>query len=164
MAMTVLSSLLDGIDKSIIIWFPLDKLFRFEYNNRHMEEVFCSECKSILASQKDRCIFCGSNKKTIKITIEDTMHGIFDRLKLKIKDKTKNAKKNPVIEIFHGFDLYIKTGEMVKKTRNIDSRNNKYYEDVKKLDGTVLHHCEEKLTDHNKNVSRKNQFPKIKND
>jgi hypothetical protein len=121
----------------------------------YTEEVVCTECKSILTSLKDRCTYCGSNKKTLKIAIEDTMPETLDTIKFKAKDKTKNRRKNPVLEVFQGYDRYKKTGEIVKKIRDIDKINYKYYEHVEKLDGTVIHHCEEKLTDHRGHGSAK---------
>ena len=73
---------------------------------------------------------------------------INDQLKYKAKDKTKNSKKNPILDAFQGVDLSKKTGELVNKEREIDKINDRYYEHIETFDGTVIHHCEEKLTEH----------------
>jgi len=111
------------------------------------EKIFCSKCNSILASEKDKCTYCGSNEKTIKLAFIDSIE-IYEQFKFKAKDKTKSKKKNPILDVFQGVDLNKNTSELVNKEREIDKINNSYYEHIVTFDGTVIHHCKEKLTAH----------------
>jgi len=83
------------------------------------------------------------------------MPEIHESIGFKAKDKTKNSRKNPVLDVFQGDEIYKRTGEWVNKEREIDKTNNRYYEIVKTLDGKILHHCDEKLTDHQGHGSAK---------
>jgi len=113
-----------------------------------MEEIICADCNSVLLNENDKCNKCGSSKKIIKIHFEDTMPEMREIFCFKVKDKTKNSKKNPVLDVFQGIQIRKSTGELVNKEREIDKINNRYYEHVETLDGKELHLCDEKLTDH----------------
>jgi len=110
--------------------------------------IICADCNSVLPNQNDKCKKCGSTKKVIKLFFGDIMPEIHESLGFKVKDKTKNSKKNPVLKVFQGNEIYKRTGEWVNKEREIDKTNNRYYENIETLDGKILHHCDEKLTDH----------------
>ena len=123
------------------------------------EKIFCSKCNSILASEKDRCSYCGSKEKTIKLAFIDS-NEIYEQFKFKAKDKTKNKKKNPILDVFQGVDIRRSTCELVHKKKEIDKINDSYYEHIDTFGGTVIHHCEEKLTAHYGHGSAK--YNKIK--
>jgi len=110
-------------------------------------EITCADCKSVLPNEKDECKKCGSNKKDIKLYFkkEIDIRGCYN---FKVKDKTRNSKKNPVLNVFRGDEICKSTGEWVNKERVIDKKNNRYYEHVETFDGKELRHCDEKLTDH----------------
>jgi len=117
--------------------------------------IICADCNSVLPNQNDKCKKCGSTKKVIKLFFGDIMPEIHESLGFKVKDKTKNSKKNPVLKVFQGNEIYKRTGEWVNKEREIDKTNNRYYENIETLDGKILHHCDEKLTDHQGHGSAK---------
>ena len=117
--------------------------------------VICADCNSVLPNENDKCKKCGSTKKVIKLFFGDIMPEIHESIGFKAKDKTKNSRKNPVLDVFQGDEIYKRTGEWVNKEREIDKTNNRYYEIVKTLDGKILHHCDEKLTDHQGHGSAK---------
>jgi hypothetical protein len=110
------------------------------------ETIVCAKCSSILTSLEDRCKYCGSSKKILKIAFTETLE-LRDQFKLKAKEKI-NGKKNLVLDVFQGFDLNKSTGKLVNKEREIDKINDNYYEHIETFDGTLIHHCEEKLTAH----------------
>ena len=110
-------------------------------------EVICVDCNSSLPNQNDRCKKCGSTRKVIKLFIEDNLK-TYEGFGFKVKDKTKNSKKNPVLNVFQGNEICKNTGELVKKERVIDKTNNKYYEHIETFNGKELHHSDEKLTEH----------------
>jgi hypothetical protein len=122
--------------------------------------IICADCNSVLPNQNDKCKKCGSTKKVIKLFFEDAMPGIHECLHFKAKDKTKNSRKNPILDVFQGDDIYKRTGEWVNKVREFDKINNRYYENVETLDGKILHHCDEKLTDHQGHGSAKSKSKK----
>jgi hypothetical protein len=124
-------------------------------------EIICADCNSVLQNQNEKCKKCGSTKKVIKLIFRDTMPEIHDSLRFKVKDKTKNSRKNPVLDVFQGDEIYKCTGEWVNKVRELDKTNNRYYENVEILDGKILHHCDEKLTDHQGHGSAKINSKKV---
>jgi ribosomal protein L40E len=119
-----------------------------------MEKIICADCNSVLPNENDKCKKCGSTKKIIKIHVKDTMQ-IYDGLGFKVKDKTKNSKKNPVLSAFQGAEIHKCSGKLVNKEREVDKINNRYYEHVETFNGEILHHCDEKLTDHQGHGSAK---------
>lgn len=61
-----------------------------------------------------------------------------------------------VSEIRAGDDLCAKEGKWMNKNRTIDRKNDRYLETI--IDpgtGEVVHHCDEKLTDHQSHGSAK---------
>ena len=118
-------------------------------------EIICADCNSVLSNQNDKCNKCGSTKKVIKLFLKEIVSGIYEGIGFKVKDRTKNSKKNPVLDVFQGKEICKCTGEWVNKKREIDKINNRYYENVETLDGKILHHCDEKLTDHQGHGSAK---------
>jgi hypothetical protein len=126
-----------------------------------MEKLVCAKCNSNLIEREEPCKNCGSNKKILMLSFIDKMPEPLEIFKAKAKDKTKNKKKNPVLDIYQGVDLSRNTGEFVNKEREIDKINNYYYEHVETFDGKVIHHCEEKLTDHFGHGSAKFKSKKI---
>jgi hypothetical protein len=115
-----------------------------------MEKIFCSDCNSVLLNLEDRCNNCGSNKKTINLLFIDNMPEIRECLSFKCY---KETRKKPILEVIQGDQIKRSTGEWVKKTREIDRKNDRYYEHVEGADGA--HHCEEKLSKHRGHGSAK---------
>jgi ribosomal protein L40E len=122
-------------------------------------KIICADCNSLLPNENDKCMKCGSTKKVIKLHFKDKI-SIHEGLCFKVKDKTKNSKNNPVLDVFHGNQIQKCTGEWVNKKREIDKTNNRYYEHIETLDGKELHHCDEKLTDHQGHGSAKIKLKK----
>jgi len=89
-----------------------------------------------------------------KVIFSDNLN-LSESFELKVKDKTKNSKKNPVLKYFQGHQICVTTGEWIKKERTIDSVQDKYYEHIETLDGVKIHHCDEKLSDHKGHGSAK---------
>lgn len=101
------------------------------------------------------CPSCGSNEKTIKITIIEqvTAH---EALSGKVTNKNYPSKKNPRRKFFVGEEIRRDTGKWVNKERNIDQDNNIYKEVVTDPEtGEIIHFCEEPLTDHTGHGSAK---------
>jgi len=74
---------------------------------------------------------------------------IKDRLDGKVIDPSLPPKKRVRKEFIVGADKRISDGEWMDKERVID-RDNDYYKEkvVDPSTGEIIHHCEEKLTDH----------------
>ena len=126
-----------------------------KYNRKHQTKkgnvedmkIICADCNTILSNENDKCNKCGSTNKIINIYIEDKI-STHEAIRYKVKDETKNSKKNPVLEVLQGEEIQKCTGEWVNKVRKIDKTNDRYYEHIETLDGKEIHHCDEKLTDH----------------
>ena len=124
-------------------------------------EIICAKCNTVLPNQNDECNNCGANKKIINLYFSDKFPKMHESLSVKVKDRTKNSKKNPVLKFFKGHQIYVDTGEWVNKEQTIDTIQDKYYEHIETFDGKMIHHCSEKLSEHKNRGSAK--FNKIKN-
>ena len=81
--------------------------------------------------------------------VEDLPVKAYDAAKMKVKDPAFPRKKNPRLEQFSGADLRKSDGRWMQKERIID-RDRDYYKEVviDPIDGTVVHHNEEPLSEH----------------
>lgn len=105
--------------------------------------TICLDCKKEYDKKHNKCPIFGSLNREIHVS--DNIH--VDDFGCEINSKEKHHGK-PNKQYFSRYETYKKTGEKVKKERNIDYDNNKYYEKVETLDGKIIHYCEERLTDH----------------
>ncbi len=118
--------------------------------------IECTDCgvrlpdEWISSENTGVCPKCGSNQKTIQLNIvEEAALDIRDSLTGKVKDINFNSKKNPRYEFFEGDDLRKSDSKWMNKSRVIDKYNDKYLEKVTDPEtGDVVHHCEERLSDH----------------
>ena len=118
--------------------------------------IECTNCgqrlpdELISVEDKYVCPKCGSIQNTIHLNIvEEVAIKIPESLRVKVKDKNCNSKKNPRYEFFEGDDLRKSDNKWMKKSRVIDKYNDKYLEKVTDSDtGDIVHHCEEPLSDH----------------
>ncbi|OGN86981.1 MAG: hypothetical protein A2158_02275 [Chloroflexi bacterium RBG_13_46_14] len=118
----------------------------------------CRQCgksftKELVSDQSQPCPNCDSVDWCICVmeTLEIPMPGI------KLKGKMKETdQKRPTIEFEGGHDLYRESGKWNKKKRLIDRKEDKYEEIITDSQtGEVIHHCEEKLTEHQGHGSAK---------
>lgn len=97
-----------------------------------------------------RCPQCRSVELNIHLGISENI-GILikDRLDGKVVDPSLPKKKRVRKEFMVGADKRRSDGEWMDKERVID-RDNDYYKEkvVDPNTGELIHHCEEKLTDH----------------
>ena len=107
-------------------------------------EIFCTDCKAILENESSSCNNCGSEKSTINIIVEDEVR-LYDQVRIKPKGKIGNRKLRQ--ERIDGHVLSA-NGNLVHKIRVIDNVGDVYFEEIKDLDGSVIHKCQEKLSEH----------------
>ncbi len=118
--------------------------------NQLMLGIYCIKCGTKLDSSyineksKENCPFCGAIGKSFKAKLSDEV-GIHSCLFIK---KYESGTKKPNLEIITGDSFYKKEKRWVHKSREIDRKKNKYYEEIKDKDGIIIHKCEEPLTDH----------------
>ena len=117
--------------------------------------VTCKNCGEklpdewIQSSSKNMCPKCGSLLQKIELSIEDTLPPMHDSLNGKVKDNNFTGKRKVRQEFFVGDDLRKSDGKFVKKERYIDRDNDSYKETVVDPENNkVIHHCEEKLSEH----------------
>ncbi len=117
-------------------------------------EFFCTDYNTALENEATNCSKCGSDKKTIRIIVEDEVK-LYEQIKIKSKGKRGDRKLNQ--EHIDGHELSA-NGNVVDKVRIIDNMNDVYFEEIKDLDGKVIHKCQEKLSEHkgHGNAKKKN--------
>jgi hypothetical protein len=114
-------------------------------------ESFCTDCNAALENGAIKCNSCGSDKKTIRLLVEDEI-SLYDQVKIKSKGKIDGRK------IYHQLIKGHESsadGNMVDKLRIINNIDNVYFEEIKDLDGNVIHKCQEKLSEHKGHGSAK---------
>ena len=114
-------------------------------------EIYCTDCKVALEDDITNCNSCGSDKKTIRIVVEDEIK-LYDQIKLKSKGKIEGRKIFQ--EHIDGYESSA-NGNIVTKIRTIDNLNDVYFEEVRDLDGKVIHKSQEKLSEHKGHGSAK---------
>ena len=114
-------------------------------------EFFCTDCKAVLEDETTKCNSCGSDKRTIRLVIEDEIK-LYDQIKL--KSKGKRGGRKIFQEHIDGYESSA-NGNIVTKIRTIDNLNDVYFEEVKDLDGNVIHKSQEKLSEHKGHGSAK---------
>ncbi|MCY7310089.1 MAG: hypothetical protein LH619_04855 [Chitinophagaceae bacterium] len=107
-------------------------------------EIFCTDCKAVHKSESSSCNNCGSEKRTIHIIIKDEVR-LYDQVRIKSKGKIENKKLSQEQINGHEFSA---NGNIVHKIRLIDNVSDVYFEEIKDLDGIVIHKCQEKLSKH----------------
>lgn len=107
----------------------------------------CIDCEREFDNSLTACPYCGSNRREIQVN--DSIS--FDDYEYKINSpnrrKSKSGKKKIIKETYARYDSTV-DGEKVKKEYDYDYKNDRYYEHVETMDGKVLKHCDEKLTEH----------------
>ena len=114
-------------------------------------EFFCTDCKAALENEATNCNSCGSDKKTIRLVVEDEIK-LYDQIKLKSKGKIDGQKIFQ--EHIDGHESSA-NGNIVTKIRTIDNLNDVYFEEIKDMDGNVIHKSQEKLSEHKGHGSAK---------
>ena len=107
--------------------------------------------------KRPSCPMCQSKLKTIEICLHDEvgtptesfyMEGRSPK-KRRAQGKTGKSVKKPIFEYFDGEDYCHDLGKYVNKLRHIDRENDSYIEIVTdKESGRIIHHDEEKLSEH----------------
>lgn len=127
-----------------------------------MEEIECKKCgfkteydtrSELFTSYK--CPKCGNKYFSVHIDLgsDSIDFNLHETVKGKMK---KKGVKKPLKETIDGEELYISKNKLVQKTRIIDRVNDTYYEEVSDQ-GEIIHHCEEKLSEHYGHGSAKNK-------
>ena len=88
------------------------------------EKIFCGDCKSILTCLTEKCPFCNSTQKEIRLYLQDNLT-LYESFSGKKIDKTKTGKKKIREEFFEG-NQQSANGCWVYKKRII-SREKDYY-------------------------------------
>lgn len=116
--------------------------------------IHCTDCGASLPKEwisskvKGDCPECGSAYKTIEVNITEDVC-IRESLNGKVKDNNFSSKRNPRYEFFEGADRRKADDKWMEKSRVIDKYNNKYKEKVTDPEtGTIIHECEESLSEH----------------
>lgn len=112
------------------------------------QQIFCENCNQKLQSLSELCKSCGSAKKNIVLefvdkiepTLKDCLSGKVQNPFLRSKDKLR--------EKFTLGASQSANGEWVEKNQIINRDKDYYFEEVKNSEGEIIHHCEEKLSEH----------------
>ncbi len=111
-------------------------------------KITCNKCGHELQEKERVCPNCGSKKRTMHITAREELH-IATSERLKIKDSQLPSNKKLRFDLIQGsVKSEITPNKRAKIKRVIDKNHDSYYEHVEDYDGTVLHHCEEPLSEH----------------
>jgi hypothetical protein len=98
------------------------------------------------------CVACGSRARVFAVSIEEA---ITLRSGLGFKHKRPGRKK-PIAEGFSRPETARSTGAVVERKMHIDREKDRYTETVTEYEsGTVIHHCDEKLSGHTGHGSAK---------
>lgn len=125
-----------------------------------MEEIvsklICLDCKQELPENAKVCPYCKSPQLKWSITVRTTLSfGISDEMK--IKNFLYPCRKRLRYDAKYGNVLSQMTDNgRANIERIIDKDNNRYYEHVEDCNGTIIHHCEESLSEHYGHGSAKN--------
>ena len=114
--------------------------------------VSCSGCGTQLneganlsMAEREPCPNCGSRTRTVAIALTGIVN-IYSKCKTKGR---RAAEKRPFVEQVVGDDLHRASGRWMRLNRLLDRARNWYSETVIDPEsGTVIHKCEEPLTDH----------------
>ena len=121
-----------------------------------VSKITCDKCGYELQENQKVCPNCSSEEKTIHISVHEEVH-IATCERMKIKDTQLPSNKKLRLDVLQGsVKSEITPNKHVKIKRIIDKNNNSYYEHVEDYNGTVLHHCEEPLSEHYGHGSAKN--------
>lgn len=118
-----------------------------------MSEVQCGECdiaidESPESAERSPCPACGSLRRCINVSVVDHIE-LKEMLGMKAKNPAYPGKQGIRIEQLIGDDLHRKSGRWLKKVRIIDRANNYYLEEITDPEtGSVVHRCEEPLSQH----------------
>ena len=127
-----------------------------------MKKIECKECgfKTEYDTRSEqftsyKCPKCGNKCLSVHIDLgsDPIDFNLHETVKGKMK---KKGVKKPLKETINGEELYISENKWVQKTRIIDRVNDTYYEEVSDQ-GEIIHHCEEKLSEHYGHGSAKNK-------
>lgn len=115
------------------------------------DTVQCSNCKSFYIKEapdekeRNKCPDCGKICRVLYMDVSNDL-GIYDQLGTKQK---RPGKKKPINEQISGYELTRATNTYSIKSRVIDRENDYYFEEIIDPEtGEVLHHREEKLSEH----------------
>ena len=100
------------------------------------------------------CLVCGSTARVFAVSIEaaTTLH-----TGLGFKHKRPGHKK-PIAEGFTRQETARSTGAAVERKMSVDRENDRYAETVTECEtGAVIHHCDEKLSEHTGHGSAKSR-------
>ncbi len=114
-------------------------------------QFFCSDCNTELKNEVDLCVNCSSDRKTVHLMVEDEIK-LYDQIKTKAKGKIDGRKT--IQKQIDGYESSF-NGNTVNKIRIIDSISDIYFEEIRDLDGNIIHGCEEKLSEHKGHGSAK---------
>lgn len=111
-------------------------------------QIFCGNCNEKLQSLSEPCESCGSVKKNIVLELAD-------KFEFELKDCIDGKVINPSLrskdklrEKFTFGASQSANGDWAEKTRIVNRDKDYYFEEVKNSKGKIIHHCEEKLSDH----------------
>lgn len=111
----------------------------------------CSTCGDWINEALDMpearhpCLACGSTARTFAVSINETLTL---RSGLGFKHKRPGYKK-PLVEGITRTEIARGIGKSVERKMLVDRQNNHYMEVVTEYEtGAVVHHCDEKLSEH----------------
>ena len=97
---------------------------------------------------RPHCPACGATARRIAVEIEETIH-FSDSLRVKGSEPKPSGGKREFLDAFEGTEHSRALGRVVKKSRLVDRRANRYMERVvDPQSGDVLRDVDEPLTDH----------------
>jgi hypothetical protein len=98
------------------------------------------------------CVACGSTARVFGVQIDEA---ITLRSGFGFKQK-RLGHKRPIAEGFSRPETFRRTGAAVERSIRINRENDRYTETVTEYDtGVVIHHCDEKLSEHTGHGSAK---------
>lgn len=116
--------------------------------------ISLGEPTSQRAAEGEPCPQCGSLLKHITIQVEE---GWDWHESLGVKTRHGESGK-PFHETLTGEDLQVSSGRWMRKERIVDRENDRYFERVEDPEtGTVIHQCDEPLSEHRGHGSAKHR-------
>ena len=118
-------------------------------------KLSCTNCGQYLnyylselkGNSPPNCPNCGTNKITIRLTLEDSVN-VLDDIKLEKSTKKITGGKKILMTEKNGWELHHDTQTWQKRIRVVDIENGTYYEKIENVISGFKKEIKEKLSDH----------------
>ena len=125
-------------------------------------KLSCTNCGQYLnyslselkGNSPPNCPNCGTNKITMRLTLEDNVN-VLDDIKLEKSTKKITGGKKVLMTQKIGWELHHDTQTWQKRERSVDVQNKTYYEKIENVISGIKKEIKEKLSDHRNKKNKK---------